>query len=78
MTRTKIKFNLIYNLTKRFFKTIEKQTATIRARGRPPKYEDAMILSIAVIIQLYSFSIREALEYVRGWHKEVSVPSNYQ
>ena len=57
MIRTKIKYKLVYRLAKQFFKSIKKQGNKNQRRGRPSKYDDAMILSIVTVMQLFSYSI---------------------
>ena len=45
--------------------------------GRPREYDDALILTIACIQNLNSYSFREALEYCEDYFKELPALSTY-
>lgn len=59
MKRTTLCPEKIYQYAHEFSKTKK-----VFARGRPRTYDEALILAIAAVQNLYSFSFREALEFV--------------
>jgi DDE family transposase len=61
MKRTTLCPNSIYQFASKFIRNIKKHK---RGRGRPREYDEALILAIAAVQNLYDLSFREALEFV--------------
>lgn len=68
MRRTKIKPKQLYQLTKEYYHPEFESSG-----GRPRTYDDALIIAIASIQNLYSFSFREALEFCEEYFDKILI-----
>jgi hypothetical protein len=73
MRRTTIKPLQMYSFANEFLSTIRYP----RVAGRPRIYDDALIITIACVQNLYSFSFREALEFCADYFPDLPVLSTY-
>jgi hypothetical protein len=74
MKRTTLCPKSIYQFASKFTKKIKKQK---RGRGRPRQYDEALILTIAAIQNLYDLSFREALEFVESYCPHIPCLSTF-
>jgi len=75
MRRTSIKPKRLYELAKEYLAA--RPGRAYPEGGRPREYDDALILTIASIQNLNSYSFREALEYCEDHFKELPALSTY-
>lgn len=73
MQRTLLKPKQIYH----FARTFIKQSQTQQKCGRPRQYDDALILTIASVQNLYSLSFREVLEFVEDIFPDIPCVSTF-
>lgn len=77
MRKTSFKPKEIYILAREFRAAQRRINAGYRHAGRPRIHDDALIIAIASIQNLYSFSFREALEFCEDRFNRLPVLSNY-
>ena len=75
MRRTSISPIYLYILSLEFVKARKKINCS--GRGRPRKYPDAFILTIASLKELFGFSYREVLEFVGWFWKDIPSLSDF-
>src|SRR3990167_2123838 len=76
MRRTTIKPKRLYELAREYM-ALRHVPISNPGGGRPREYDDALILTIACIQNLNSYSFREALEYCEDYFKELPALSTY-
>lgn len=76
MRRTTIKPKRLYELAREYM-ALRHMPISNPEGGRPREYDDALILTIACIQNLNSYSFREALEYCEDYFKELPALSTY-
>ena len=77
MRKTSFKPKEIYSLAREFCAAQRRVSAGYRRAGRPKIHDDALIIAIASIQNLYSFSFRETLEFCEDRFDRLPVLSNY-
>ncbi len=75
MRRTAIKPRHMYALAQEYMATRPRRK-NLRG-GRPKRYDDAMILTIAMIQNLNGYSYREALEFCEEYFADLPVLSTH-
>jgi len=76
MRRTTIKPKRLYELAREYM-ALRHVPISNPEGGRPRSYDDALILTIACIQNLNSYSFREALEFCEDYFKELPALSTY-
>ena len=76
MRKTSLNIKGIYELAKRFLKSRWQPTVRTK-RGRHKAYDDAFILTLMAVQNLYEFSFRETLEFSRWVFGKVPALSSY-
>jgi hypothetical protein len=74
MKRTTLCPKSIYQFARKFTKKMKRHK---RGRGRPREYDEALILTIAAIQNLYDLSFREALEFVEAYCSRIPCLSTF-
>jgi len=77
MRKTSFKLKEIYALAREFAAVQRRVSAVYRHPGRPRIYDEALIIAIASIQNLYSFSFREALEFCEDRFERLPALSVY-